>query len=320
VTRVAVTGATGFIGRHLVAHLAARGDKVLAIARASSTTTGFPAAVSVLQAPLEAAVLTAAFSRVDTVVHLAGIVSTVHGREYFDVNTSGTRAVAVAARSADAHLIDISSLAAGGPAPASAPRSESDPPAPINDYGRSKLEAERAIGAIPDLQWTVLRPGVVYGPGDRALLPLFHLARLGVLPLVGQSGAAYSMVHVTDLVAAITAAIDRRLSGETMFVAHPRPVTTRALLEGVRDAAGSRAVLVPVPMILTRLLALGGDALGAISGRPQALNGRRYDEMAAVGFACRVDRLRDRLGIVAAIDLKEGLADTAAWLRTARRR
>jgi nucleoside-diphosphate-sugar epimerase len=317
---VAVTGANGFIGRHLVAHLAARGDAVRAIVRASSAVDDLPAGVSIVRATLAASALTDAFHGADAVVHLAGIVSTVRVREYHEVNVDGTRAVAIAAQAAGAHLVDISSLAAAGPAPASSPRSEADPAAPINDYGRSKLEGERAIAAIPGLRWTVLRPGIVYGPGDRALRPLFDLARRGVLPLVGRPGAAYSMVHVSDLVTAIAAAIDRAPGGETMFVAHAVPVTTRALIEGVRDAAGSRAALLPIPMAFTRLLAVGGDAVGWMSGRPQAMNTRRYDEMAAVGFACRVDRLRDRLGVVARIDLTEGLADTAAWIRTARRR
>jgi nucleoside-diphosphate-sugar epimerase len=182
-------------------------------------------------------------------------------------------------------------------------------------YGRSKLEGERAIEAVPGLHWTVLRPGVVYGPGDRALLPLFVLASRGVLPLIGRATAAYTFVHVSDLVRAIAAAADQHPDDEVIFVGHPQPVTTRALLEGVRTAVGRGAVIVRVPSLLLRLAARLGDAGGALRGRPLPINSRRYAELATEGFVCRVDRLRDRLGVVATIGLDEGLAEAAAWYR-----
>src|SRR5207237_6875514 len=136
----------------------------------------------------------------DAVVHLAGVVSATRDQDYFTVNVDGTRAVARAARAADARIVHSSSRAAAGPASPAAPRSEDDPPAPMTAYGRSKLEGERALRAVPGLTWTILRPGVVYGSGDRALLPLFALAARGVLPLIGQARAAYTFVHVDDLV------------------------------------------------------------------------------------------------------------------------
>jgi dihydroflavonol-4-reductase len=316
--RIAVTGATGFIGRHLVARLIARGDDVRAIVRPESRTlerTPLPPGVVVIRAALEAASLREAFREVNVVVHLAGVVSSVRDQTFTDVNVAGTSAVATAARTAAAYLVDISSLAAAGPAPASAPRTEADPPAPITAYGRSKLDGERAIAAVPGLRWTVLRPGIVYGPGDRAFLPLFEAAARGVMPLVGRPDATYSVIHVQDLVSAMAAAIDRRLEGETVFVAHPQPASTRQLSESVRDAVGRATVTIPVPMSLTRLAAWAGDVGGALTGRPQIINSRRYAEMSAEGFVCRVDRLRDRLDIVAQIGLKDGMAQTGAWYR-----
>ena len=298
--RVAVTGASGFIGRHLVEHLAARGSEVVTVRR-----------------PFEARALQDALRGAEAVVHLAGVVSAQREQDYFTANVDGSRAVAEAARTAGIPLIHISSLAAAGPASPRMPRSEDDPPAPINAYGRSKLEGERVIAASSGLRWTVLRPGVVYGPRDRALLPLFRLAQRGFLPLVGRADAAYTFVHVSDLVRAITAAVDRPAAGdapgETMFVGHPEPVTARGLLEAVRTATGGRAAMFRVPMLLTRLAASAGDVAGAISGTPAMINSRRYVELASEGFVCRVDRLRDRLGIVAEIDLERGLREAAAW-------
>jgi dihydroflavonol-4-reductase len=296
--RIAVTGATGFIGRHVVSHLASRGDEVIQVGR-----------------PLERAALCKAFRSVDTVIHLAGVVSTSRDEEYVKVNVDGTREVAEAVHESGARLVHVSSLAAAGPAPPDKPRVEDDPPAPMTAYGRSKLAGERAITATAGLRWTILRPGVVYGPGDRALLPLFVLAARGLLPLIGQASAAYTFVYISDLVRAVAAAVDHGARGDVVFVGHPLPVTTRALLEGVRQAVGRGAVIVPIPLPVLRLAAFVGDVGGALRGRPLPINSRRYAELAAEGFVCRVDRLRDRLGVVAEISLDEGLAQAAAWYR-----
>jgi nucleoside-diphosphate-sugar epimerase len=290
---VAVTGASGFIGQHLTAALLDRGDRVTRIRR-----------------PFEFAGLREAFRQVDAVVHLAGVVSAVRERDFYLANVDATRLVAEAARAAHARLIHVSSLAAAGPAPVTSPRSEDDPPSPITPYGRSKLEGELAVIGTPGLRWTVLRPGAVYGPGDRAMRPLFRLAMLGILPAVGRSGSAYMFIHVDDLIRALIAAVDRDPAGETIFVAHPRPVTARDLLEAIRIAVGGRAPIVPLPLALTRLAAAIGDAVGWASGRPASINRWRYAELASEGFVCRVDRMRDRLGLQPLIELSEGIAMT----------
>jgi nucleoside-diphosphate-sugar epimerase len=299
---IAVTGASGFIGRHLVAHLGDRGVEVATVQR-----------------PFERNALTAALRGAGAVVHLAGVVSALRSEDFFAANVAGTRAVAEAARAAGSRMIHVSSLAAAGPAPPAAPRSEDDEPDPLTPYGRSKLESERVLAAMPDLRWVVLRPGMVYGPGDRAMLPLFRAAARGVLPLVGHESAAYTVIYISDLVRALAAALDSdatTVNRDVMFAGHPRPATAREMLEGVRSAVGHRAAIVRVPMAVTRLAAIAGDLVGAARGRPTAINRSRYTELAAEGFVCRVDRLRDRLGIVAQVELQDGLAKTAAWYRS----
>lgn len=312
--RVAVTGATGFIGRHVCAELAAGGDEVLAIVRPGSPRRPPPDAVA-LNAELTASALREAFTGVDAVVHLAGVISAIDDAEYMAANVVGTREVALAAAAAGARLVHVSSLAAAGPASPAAPRSEDDPPSPVTAYGRSKLDSEAAVHAIDGLSWVILRPGVVYGPGDRAMLPLFRAAKRGVLPLVGRTGAAYMFVHVSDVVRAIDASIGVLPPGETVFVGHPKPISTREALEAIRTAVGS-GIIVRVPDPILWLAAIGGEMAGAMLGRPAPINRRRYVELTAEGFVCRVDRLKERLGIVALIGFGEGVARTAAWYRS----
>lgn len=312
--RVIVTGATGFIGRHVSQHLVASGAEVRAIVRPESTHMA-PAGVATVRTPLESSALEAAFKGADVVVHLAGVISAVRPQTYTNVNVEGARAVATAARQAGARLIHISSLAAAGPAPAGAPHREDDPPHPITPYGRSKLAGEGVVASTPGLRWTILRPAVVYGPGDRALFPLFRMAECGVLPLLGRPDAAYTFVHVSDVVRAIDAAIERQRDGEIFFVGHPLPVTAAELLERIRSVVGRRVLVIRVPRPVVRAAAVACDMAGRIAGRSLPLNRSRFAELSAEGFVCRVDGLHERLGVAAAIDLAKGLADTAAWYR-----
>ena len=312
IRRVAVTGATGFIGRHLTAHLVEQGVDVRAIVRARSAHAAPPGG-TIVQAPLATSALTEAFAGVDAVVHLAGVVSTVREREYVEVNAVGTEAVGAAARAVGARLIYVSSLAAAGSASPAAPRREDDLSAPLTPYGRSKLEGEQRISAIEGLQWTILRPSVVYGPGDRAMLPLFRFARLGVMPLVGRRDAAYTFIYIHDVVRAIDAALDAPALQDTVFVGHPLPVTARDLLTRIQAALGGSALTIPIPSVITSLAAIAGEAAGQVVGRPMLLNRWRHAELSAEGFVCCVDRLRDRLGIVAQVELQQGLDETALW-------
>jgi nucleoside-diphosphate-sugar epimerase len=296
--KIAVTGASGFIGQHVVADLVARGDRVIAIGR-----------------PFEPRVVAEQLAGAAAVVHLAGLISAPRERDFVAANVDATRIIAHAARDARVRMVHISSLAAAGPAPASAPRSEPDPPQPLTPYGRSKLAGERVVAETIGLRWIALRPGVVYGPRDRALFALFRMAARGVLPVVGRSGAAYTFIHVADLVRTIAAAIQADVDGEAIFVGHPGPVTPRALVDGIRAAVAPGARVVHVPMALTRVAALAGEMAQRATGRPMLINASRYRELAAEGFVCRVDRMRDRLGIVATIDLEDGLKKTGEWYR-----
>ena len=300
--RIVVTGARGFIGGHVTEYLRARGDDVRTVVVRTSHD----------EASLRDTLLGA-----DALVHAAGVVSAIDPNQFVAGNVDVTRMVAAAAASAGARLVHISSLAAAGPAPRASPRRESDPPAPITPYGLSKLEGERVVAGTEGLRWTILRPGVVYGPRDRGLFPLFRYASRGLLPLVGPESTAYMFIQVTDVVKTIAAAIDANVDGETMFVAHPTPVTPRELLSLIREATNPRARIVPIPGTLLYAASYAGQALGALARHPMPINRSRYAEFVSGGFVCSVDALRDRLGVVASMTLPQGIRGAAKWYREA---
>ena len=186
-TTVLVTGSDGFLGRHLVPFLAAQGYKVIAASRAVSAFEG-PAIVAAplpdLSIPFDWQPL---LQRCDAVVHLAGIAHTFAEDDLYDrVNHQATQALAAAAFRCGIHLIFVSSIAAQSGAYSDHELTEDDSPTPINAYGRSKLDAEMAIRAS-GVSFTILRPVVIYGEGEKGNFASVHkISRLPIpLPFGG---------------------------------------------------------------------------------------------------------------------------------------
>ena len=303
--RVAVTGATGFIGWHVCERLREAGWSVAAVVRPGSRKP-LPDGIQRVEASLEPAPLRRACANVSTIVHAAGITSARSVAEYERVNVEGARAAADAARALDARIIHVSSLTAAGPAPPDRPKTETDPSTPITAYGRSKLESERQIVETPGLRWTIVRPAAVYGPRDRQFLPLFQTARRGLFLRPANADAfSLTLVHVEDVARAIeTACGSEQAERETLFIGYPRPASLDDLLRALALTFNRRYRPRPVPFALVRVSAWLG--VGGLSAE-------RVREMMSPGFVCSVERAERCLGFRAAVDLPDGFRSTAAW-------
>src|SRR6266702_5648749 len=212
--KVLVTGSTGFIGQHVCRALLARGHAVRALARnpAAAATLAAAGAEVVKGDVCRPATLPAAVDGCAAVVHLAGSVKALGRAAFFAVHTGGTRHLADAAVAAGAaRFLLVSSLAAAGPSTLARPRTEDDPPAPVSAYGESKLAAEAVLRDLAfRLEGTVMSPPIVYGPGDREVLPpLLAMARAGIIVKAGFAEKRYSVVHAEDLALGIALALER---------------------------------------------------------------------------------------------------------------
>ena len=201
-----VTGASGFIGSHLVEALLARGARVRVLLRKSSSREWLSGLQieSVIGDLFSPAPLREAVRDVDYIYHSAGVTKARTPAEYFKGNTLGTKNLLAAVREINPGLkrfVQISSQAAVGPSPSSTPIDETVVAHPITNYGRSKWAAEEECHAQASaFPITIVRPPVVFGPRDKDVFEFFRTVSRGLQPMVGFSDKQVSMVHVADLV------------------------------------------------------------------------------------------------------------------------
>jgi nucleoside-diphosphate-sugar epimerase len=320
VSRIAVvTGGTGFIGWNLCERLRDQGVEVRAVVRPSSSNP-LPDGITRVDASLRAEEMSSACEGAEAVFHLAGLTRAASYEEFRRVNAGGARQAALAARSAGAFLVFVSSMAAGGSGTADRPRRETDPDEPVSLYGRSKLAGEREIAGIEGLRYAIVRPPGVYGPRDKDFLTLFTMAKRGLFPMLGNPDVAYTLVHVNDVntallrVAEAGAARDAAAEQQTFYVGHPEPLFQGDFPDLLGEILNRRVRRVPVPRTFLKALSELGE-LGAMFGRPAVINRSRYRELTAPGFVCSVEKLEERLGVVAEVDVERGFAETAGWYR-----
>ena len=251
-SRILVTGASGFIGRVAVAALAAAGHAVRAATRRSPVLPFAPPQVEVvahgdLEAPVD---WTPLLAGIDAVIHLAGIahVEGIATARYYHVNHLATVALAHAALTAGVgRLIFVSSIRAQtGPA-SDVVLTEAIEPRPTDAYGRSKLAAEVALFAS-GIPVTILRPVPVYGAGMKGNLRT--LMRLAALPIPLPFGAfanRRSLVSLHNLVAAIAHALREPDRSETYVVADPHPVSLAEIVTALRRGMGRSPGLIAMP-------------------------------------------------------------------------
>lgn len=318
---ILVTGATGFIGRHLVAGLGQQGHRVRVALRApvrgNEPALGDESVIIGEVGPQTD--WTEALRGTAAVVHLAGMAHRLNSRgaspeDYHRINALGTARLADAvALSSAGRLVFISSIAVTGSF-SEEPVSEQTPPAPDSPYGHSKLEAEQAIeriltGTLPD--WCILRPALVYGPGNPGnMARLLKLVRFGLpLPLAAIPNRR-SFLYVENLVDLIgRVLVAPEASRRTFAVADSETVSTSELLRLIGDASGRPVRLFAAPGGLLRFAADVGGWTSARLGGSIGLDRHALDRLFG-SLTVDISGLRSRLGWQPPHSLETGLRRT----------
>lgn len=320
--RVVVTGANGFIGRHVCAELSREGWQVRALVRRG--TAELPPGVERITCPslLDESALEPIFASADAVVHLAGRAHVLRDRGadrealFHASNVLPTAACARAAIRAGVRTFVFMSSVAAAAGNDDGTITDATPARPINDYGRSKLAAEEALASLAaasSMRVVSLRPPMVFGPGMRGNpLRLFRLVASGLPLPLGALHNARTILYVGNLASMIAAVLARAEPGapRSYLVGDPHPVSTTELVRQIAAALSRRARLLAVPPVLLNAAARVGDLLGSVV--PTPLDSTVLRSLAGSLVLDTADFQRD-FGRGALTSLEEGLRHTARW-------
>lgn len=317
-----VTGASGFVGSHLVEALVSKGYEVRALVRDTSDRRwikDLPVEFSVgnLSDPLS---LKEAVKDVDWVFHVAGVTKARGFSAYLKANALGTKNLLEACWSANPEVkrfILLSSLSAWGPSSPVCPREETEGCAPVSHYGLSKAMAEKEaclyVGKLPVV---ILRPTAVYGPRDRDILAFFKMVRRGVFLRVGSEERYVCMIHVRDLVEGIIMAALREVpSGSTYHLSDGRVHTWGEVARAMAKVMDVSVREIRVPVSIAAFLALLSEFSSWIMGTPPLFNRQKLKEMLQQGWTCSIEKAKRELGFQPRIPLEQGLRETYLWYR-----
>ena len=312
-----VTGASGFIGSHVVEALLAHGWRVRCLVRKASVLRWIPTDdVTLINGDVRVAGedLDRAVRSVSVVFHLAGLTSAANDVEYVASNVEGTRNVVDAMRrsAADALLVFASSLSAAGPA-RRRPVNETDEPSPVSAYGRSKLTAERIV-ASSGLENLIIRPPAVYGPRDSDILAAFRMAQRGIELRVAPEGQRLSMVHVHDLAQGFVCAAESEGRG-LYYMTDGMIHTLESISEQVARAVGKQPRIVNVSVGVAEAISQVERFRGVLTGSKPLLTPDRIKELTQKDWTCDDTRARLDIDYESKVSLPEGMQMTAQWYR-----
>lgn len=322
---ILVTGAGGFLARHLLPRLLATGANVSGLVRSgkSRLPDGVRPVTGDCRDPVAMKNL---LKGQDIIFHLAGMLFGASWQDYLAANSEAARNIARAAGDAR-RVILISSLAAAGPCSVLPGRNETEAPAPVSAYGWSKLLAEQTAAALRGDRLVILRPPIIYGSADRGLLPLFKSAGRGFG--IGPASFPVSIIHAADAATACILACRPEARG-VYHLGDGQAYQMDEICEAMAVAQGrNRVRMLRPPRQVMRIsahatslankLAKGFSRLAGWKepGFP-AWNPDKYRESIQSGWLSDSGRIRSELGFVPAYDLKAGMAEAVAGYRKER--
>jgi dihydroflavonol-4-reductase len=322
ITRVLVTGGTGFVGSHLVERLLARGYAVTCLVR-DLRNTGWIKGLEVRLVEGDCTrpdTLADAVRGVSIVFHCAGLTKAKRVRDFYRVNQFGTKHLLEACQRHNPELekfILVSSQAAAGPSPDGRPVAEGDRPRPVSDYGKSKLLAEAEVLAHRgDFPVLILRPPCVYGPRDADVFELFRWAGRGVTVEISGGDRYLNLCYVGDLTAALLLAAESPTqSGSVYFVAEKRGYSWTEFGALLLLTGGVPGRTVKIPYAAAYLLGLASEIASLFTKKPALTGRQKVREAAQRYWLCDVGNIENDLRFTAEYPLQKGLELSWQWYR-----
>lgn len=323
--KILITGASGFVGSHLVEEALKRDLEVYAGIRKTSSRK-YLQSLPIKYVELNFEDINGLKKLLDEhqfdyIIHNAGLVNAPRLEDFWKVNFEFVKNFTTALKGRNIEKFTfISSLAAYGPASDEDPNDylyEERTPQPINTYGKSKLAAEQHLRTQKDLPFIILRPGGVYGPRDQDFFTFYRLLNLGIEAYIGRQPQQLALIYVKDLVKVVLDATLSVIKNKGYFVSDGMYYTQQQLGEAAKKALGKKTIRFHVPLNLVRIVAWCMEQVGKGNGRHPALNLEKVKILASLNWKCDIKPLVEDFNFKPACTLEENVAESIEWYRQA---
>ena len=321
--KVLITGASGFVGFHLLNEALANDLEIYAAVRSNSSikhlqhlpvnyvNLDFTSVDNLRQQLAE--------KEYDYIIHAAGITKAKTEAEYNLINATYSKNLALAANSLIKPIekfVFVSSLAALGPLKDLDGEINDDTIAnPVTSYGKSKLLAEKYLLEIKDLPLVVIRPTAVYGPREKDILILFKTINKGLEPYIGNFRQQLSFIYVKDLARVIVNALGAAVKNKSYNVSDGKVYNRYALADFTKKLLQKKTIKFHLPVTTVSGLASIMDLLYSRSQETPALNKEKMAELTAVNWACSIENIKKDLDYHPSFNLEQGLKETLSWYK-----
>jgi len=317
-----VTGATGFVGSHLVDLLLKNGFNVSCLKRKTSSVKWLEGKkVDFVDGDLYSnEALEKAIKDVDYVFHVAGVVKAKNLEGFERGNNLATKNLIEITAKVNPDIkkfVHVSSLAVCGPNPDNRPLTEDYIPRPMTSYARTKREAEKEVLKFRDkIPVVIVRPPAIYGPRDTEVFIYFKTFKSGLNSIIGFNDKYLSLIHVKDLVQGIyLAGVKETKSGEIFFITSDDAYNWDDVGRVTSRIMNKKAVKLRIPHFV--VYTVGGimEVMYKFSNSVPTLNIEKCFDITRDGWFASNQKAKDKLGFQPEFSLEEGFKDTYEWYK-----
>ena len=320
--RVLITGASGFLGYHLILAALDQNLDVYAAVRKNSQI-GHLKDLPIKYLSLNYNEISEMSSmlidnKINYIIHAAGVTKAVKQQTYNDINSTFSVNLAKAAAISGNEfkkMVFISSLASLGPLKDIANIiTEQTIPAPVTAYGRSKLLAEKELAKI-NIPITILRPTAVYGPRDKDIFIMLKTVSQGFDPYIGKKLQQLSFVHARDVADIAVQALFLTNVG-TYNITDGNCYGRYEFADIAKGILNKKAYRFHIPMPLVKALAYFLETINGLMNKPSVINREKLHELAATNWVCDISKAKTELKFVPKFNLADGLKNSISWYQS----
>lgn len=327
--KILITGASGFIGGFLVEYGLQNGHTIYAAIRKTSNTKHLTdSRINIIYLNLADkkslkqtwGKLQQEIGKFDYVIHSAGATKVLNKSDFETINYNYTKNLVESLHEVEMipdKFIFISSLAAFGPGNETTfkPIKTTDTPAPITNYGKSKLKAEKFLFQQNRIPVLIFRPTGVYGPRDTGYYQYFKSINKHIEIYLGSTKQMLSFIYIEDLVSLIYTALPSPISNRGYFVTDGNNYSITEFAEITKKVLNKKTVRIVTPLIFVKTAAIVSENIAALTKKATLFTTDKYKEITKTNWACDAGETMNDFNFSPKYDLQHGVAETINWYK-----